>query len=284
LQKDIDTVVSLAAKVQVDRNVLVFTAAYDKELPMYAVQCINSIRLHNISNAMIISFSDQTYANQVPTARVDTKPPCKQREKRRQVGCWRLFYTLELLKAGFNVLQSDLDIVFFSNPFMHLSTQHDVQAMSDAVTREIAFGYTVYNSHANHQSNFGQWEFHVNGLNIGFYYVRSSPQSIYLYTETTTILTATGDWEQYVLSHLTISFTLQGVLNLKVLNPVFFQNSGFMERNAMQEITPIVIHSSHHADKQRWLQRAIEKWGKAPATKPDDLFVYNFSCIHGVHI
>ncbi len=267
-QGDIRLVVQGAEKFSLHRNIVAFISNGLRE-GSYAAVSLRSLAKQRVDNVLIIgvqagedsdntghfdasvSFSDHVVAT-------TQKPQCDQPDLRRFLSCWRLKYTLELVRAGFNVFQADLDILYFSNPFDHFSTKNDVEIMSDGVIEELVYGYPILNHTPNNvDKEPGLWEFRINGLNIGCMFVRSTEPSIELFEAVLAVLNSSSHWEQKVVSYELMHRSVMGKLRMTILNPWLFTNSGFLERHAEPEFKPVLLHSSHHGDKHKMLLDAL---------------------------
>ena len=268
-QDDVQLVVQRAKKFSSGRNIVAITSNGLKE-GTYAAVSLRSLAKQRVRNVIIIGVQtgddsdirgqfDASLPYSDNVVATTQKAQCDQPDLKRVIGCWRLRYTLELLRAGFNVFQADLDILYFANPFDHFASKHDIEIMSDGVVKEQVYGYPTYLSQPpeNAGKTPGQWEFHINGLNIGCMFVRSTQSSIDLFKAVLVVLNTTSHWDQKVVSHEILHRSIMGRLRMTVLSPWMFTNSGFLERNAEPEFKPVLLHSSHHGNKQQILADAL---------------------------
>lgn len=279
-------VVAEAQLVALNESVVLWTVNTPPSPGDYAMLCLRSAMDAGIRNGLVLNFGEP-FALAEPSApavvTVSFQPSCDQPDERRRVSCARLYYLRELLRAGVNVLQADVDVFFFSNPFP-LFSLHDVQSMTDGVIMEHAYGYPVFSPSVDGGKPVkratamqGQVEFRVNQLNIGFMFLRASQRSLRLLETVTRILAHTNTWEQLVVSHLVLSFTLQGIINATVLHPGLFMQSGFYINNNITA-KPVVLHASHNhpVNKPTKLEFLTAAQSRKYASTPDYPRVYVF--------
>lgn len=284
LQTEAIKFVAAARTVAVDNAVTFLTANNGAHHP-YNTLCLKTLHDVGVRNAVMLNFGAAFTHDLVTVVNVLYLPPCNQPDERRRISCARLFYLFELLKAGIDVFQVDTDIIFFKDPYPYFIPNVDVQAMSDGVILDHAYGYNSFTPTTIGDAKIdraaktpGQVEFRVNQLNIGCVFIRSNERTILLLNTTTQTLQHTNVWEQLLLSQLILSWTLQNFLSFLILDPYFFMNSGFYINNDLL-FPPVLVHSSHHVDKHGILVKIqAHNFSKpTPTELPDAPFVFDFN-------
>ena len=291
LESEAAKLVAVARTVAVDGAVTLLTNSAG-EPRGYGAHCLQSLQDVGVRNTVILNFGKpftlvhSDWALTPPVVTVEFMPHCDQPDVRRRLGCARLNYARELVRAGIHVFQSDMDISFLSNPFPYFfASSADVQSMSDGMLPEQVYGYPVFRVTQRGDAILnpaakppGQLEFHVNEMNIGCIFFRANERTMRLLQLATTILANTTVWDQMVVSHLMISSALQGRLSFAVLDPWRFTNTGFYVNNQFNA-PPVLLHSSHHSDKLKMLRLVHERnfTETMEMTAAQDPYVFDFN-------
>ena len=190
----------MARTVAVDGAVVLLTTNAG-EPRGYGEHCLQSLQDVGVRNTVILNFGaaftlvHSDWALTPPVVTVEFVPHCDQPDMRRRLGCARLYYARELVRAGIHVFQSDMDVSFLSNPFPYLfASSADVQSMSDGVLPEQVYGYPVFRPTQRGDDAIldraakppGQLEFNVNEMNIGCIFFRANERTLRLLQLATT--------------------------------------------------------------------------------------------------
>eukprot|EP00250_Pteridium_aquilinum_P009961 c19054_g2_i1 orf=3-863(-) len=135
----------LLERIAPDKELIVGIANNNvREMVRVWFSCIKKV---GITNYLIVALDDAIAefcrSNQVPFYRKDATIAAAQEETGTNHAISGLKFHLlrEFLVLGYSVLLSDVDIVFFQNPFLHLHRDCDVEAMSDGHTNQTAYGF-----------------------------------------------------------------------------------------------------------------------------------------------
>jgi hypothetical protein len=291
--EDAAALVEKADKVAVDRNVIFFVG--DDLTPGGAAELsLKSLQKANVSSVLIGLYGGAPSAEFPFASHVVllTQPPqCAQPERRRTVGCWRLFLMAVLLRHEFHVFLADFDVLFLFNPFPYMDVRMDVHVMSDASNlaqlayMDLPSGGTAFGTilDATKKVPF-LWSQQVAIFNIGTMYVRATRESQEAFRIVRGWLTNTSLWDQQVVSLQLLSLSLQGALSLKVWDPRLVMNSGFWA-NFKEQLRhpPIAFHPSAHGDKVAAMKEFAAS--SFPATEPfRGLHMVDFSGPYGVQL
>ena len=196
------------------------------------------------------------------------------------------------------MLVLDTDVAVFQNPFPFLSDIHDIQVSSDGLLIETAFGYPDYVGfvgkalgkqpvnwdlgEARYKQKIpGDAEYHVNGVNVGCLYIRSTRASMEFMNSTLRLLLVRREWEQLLVSTEIFNAALQGQIFMRVLDPFLFTNSGFYYNNWFQN-SPVLLHASHHGNKREIMVEALAAnyTGVPKPEHPPLSYKFNYSGIY----
>ena len=244
----------------------------------------SSIKRAGISNYLLVALDDPIAefcrSNQVPFYRRDASIPDAQKETGANHAISGLKFHLlrEFLVLGYSVLLSDVDILFFQNPFLHLYRDCDVESMTDGDTNYTAYGYDDVSDDAKmgwarYAHTMRIWVF-----NSGLFYIRPTVPSIELLDRVTTRLAKEKAWDQAVFNEELFFPSHPGYEGLhaskRVMDYYLFMNSKLMftkirKDPSFDNFVPVSLHVNYHPDKYERMVALVEYFtkGKKDALK-----------------
>ncbi|KAI4967068.1 hypothetical protein ZWY2020_031077 [Hordeum vulgare] len=114
-----------------------------------------NIKRVGITNYLVVALDDSIEnfckSKDVPVYRRDPDEGIDSIGKHETMPlCSEVCILREFLQLGYSVLLSDIDIMFFQNPFDHLYRDSDIESMSDGHDNMTAYG-TVFPSHPGYE-------------------------------------------------------------------------------------------------------------------------------------
>lgn len=235
------------------------------------------IKKAGITNYLIVALDDLMAefcrSNQVPFYRKDATIAAAQEEtgSNHAISGLKFHLLREFLVLGYSVLLSDVDIVFFQNPFLHLYRDCDVEAMSDGHTNETAYGYNDVSDDpkmgwSRYAHTMRIWVF-----NSGFFYIRPTIPSIELLDRVTTRLSKEKAWDQAVFNEELFFPSHPGYEGLhaskRAMDYYLFMNSKVMFTRVRKDpsfdaFLPVAIHVNYHPNKYERMLALIEYYIK----------------------
>ncbi len=164
----------------------------------------------------------------------------------------------EFLVLGYSVLLSDVDILYFQNPFSYLQRDCDVESMTDGYDNATAYGYDDVSDDqsmgwARYAHTMRIWVF-----NSGLFYIRPTVPSIELLDRVTDRLSKEKAWDQAVFNEELFYPSHPGYEGLhasrRVLDYLLFLNSKMVfkilrKQGNFAQYKPVTIHVNYHPDK-----------------------------------
>ncbi|KAK0583349.1 hypothetical protein LWI29_036028 [Acer saccharum] len=133
-------------KVAVGREVIV--ALVNSNVKDTLEVWFNSIKRVGIHNYLVVAFDEEIFkfcvSNDVPVYKRDPDEGIDSIARtggNHAVSGLKFRILREFLQLGYSVLLSDVDIVYFQNPFDHLYRDSDVEAMTDGHDNMTAYGF-----------------------------------------------------------------------------------------------------------------------------------------------
>eukprot|EP00250_Pteridium_aquilinum_P033109 c5208_g1_i1 orf=64-1317(+) len=244
----------------------------------------SSIKRVGISNYLLVALDDGIaefcQSNQVPYYRRDATISAVQKGTgdNHAISGLKFHLLREFLELGYSVLLSDVDILYFQNPFLHLYRDCDVEAMTDGDTNQTAYGFDdVKEDPKMGWSRFAHtmriWVF-----NSGFFYIRPTVPSIELLDRVTTRLSKEKAWDQAVFNEelfLPSHPDYEGLhASVRVMDYYLFMNSKVMFTKVRKEANfdkflPVALHVNYHPDKYDRMLALVDYYihGKKDALK-----------------
>lgn len=270
--------VRIAAAAVADANndiLLMITTGGDVEPQLILfLEQTNRLKMQNI---LIIAVDDEGFAacskHSWPCVRATAKVGNFGRDHREFISAMKFVFIRDLLRAGFNVLLADSDIVLFDNPFHYFSRTHDVEGMSDGWTPRTAYGETV----AFEDPPLPMpWYYRHVLMNSGFFYVRASVATYETFALIAVRLERQNIWDQAAFNEEVLKpyvgnqqLSAYGghQLRVKILDYRIFANSKVAlhdpvwEANNMAVICPVILHVNYHGRPKRdRMEDALKKY------------------------
>lgn len=243
-----------------------------------------SIKRAGISNYLLVALDDRIAefcrSNQVPFYRRDAAISAVQKETgdSHAISGLKFHILREFLELGYSVLLSDVDILYFQNPFLHLYRDCDVEAMTDGDSNQTAYGFDDVKDDpqmgwSRYAHTMRIWVF-----NSGFFYIRPTIPSIELLDRVTTRISTEKAWDQAVFNEELFWPSHPGYEGLhastRVMDYYHFMNSKVMFTKIRKEVTfdkfvPVALHVNYHPDKYDRMLALIDYFvnGKKDALK-----------------
>uniref|UniRef100_A0A0E0AM11 Glycosyltransferase n=1 Tax=Oryza glumipatula TaxID=40148 RepID=A0A0E0AM11_9ORYZ len=174
----------------------------------------------------------------------------------------------EFLQLGYSVLLSDIDIIFFQNPFDHLYRDADVESMSDGHDNRTAYGFNdVFDEPlmgwARYAHTMRIWVY-----NSGFFFIRPTIPSIELLDRVAGRLSREPkSWDQAVFNEELFFPSHPGYEGLHISKRTMdiyqFMNSKVLFKTVrkdanLRKLKPVIVHLNYHPDKSERMKAVIE--------------------------
>lgn len=186
----------------------------------------------------------------------------------------------EFLQLGYSVLLSDVDILYFQNPFDHLYRDSDVESMSDGHNNMTAYGYNdVFDEPAMGWARYAH-TMRIWVYNSGFFFIRPTIPSIELLDRVAGRLSREPkSWDQAVFNEELFYPSHPGYEGLhaarRTLDIYLFMNSKVLFKTVrkdakLKRLKPVIIHVNYHPDKLPRMKAIVELYvnGKQDALDP----------------
>mmetsp|Transcript_12473 Transcript_12473/g.25321 ORF Transcript_12473/g.25321 Transcript_12473/m.25321 type:complete len:387 (+) Transcript_12473:71-1231(+) len=213
LTADLKETCRVAEETAVNGQVMVFIGDYNvfslpehKDTLIY--QTLASLIKFKVNNILLVATDPKAYDNgklwieyvsdkgirlHVLHRDIATPGVLNRRALREQQSAKKFPVLRDLLMCGVNLLLSDFDVLFWDNPFTHIVGDADVEGMTDGWDYNTIFGWEIP---LDHPTWFPPWEWRVEFLNSGFFYVRASGRTVRAMNNTWSMLTKSAIWDQ----------------------------------------------------------------------------------------
>ncbi|KFK41950.1 hypothetical protein AALP_AA2G192900 [Arabis alpina] len=262
----------LLEKVAINKEVIVVLANSNVK-QMLELQ-IASVKRVGVQNYLVVALDDSienfcksnevAYYKRDPDKAVDT---VGENGDNHAVSGLKFRVLREFLQLGYGVLLSDVDILFFQNPFSHLYRDSDVESMSDGHDNETAYGFNdVFDEPSMGWARYAHtmriWVF-----NSGFFYLRPTLPSIDLLDRVADTLSKSEAWDQAVFNEQLFFPSHPGYTGLhaskRVMDMYEFMNSKTLfktvrKNQELKKLKPVIIHLNYHPDKLERMQAVVE--------------------------
>jgi arabinosyltransferase len=174
----------------------------------------------------------------------------------------------QFLQLGYSVLLSDIDIIFFQNPFDHLYRDSDVESMSDGHNNMTAYGFNdVFDEPSMGWARYAH-TMRIWVYNSGFFFIRPTIPSIELLDRVAQRLsTEPKSWDQAVFNEELFSPSHPGYEGLhaskRTMDIYLFMNSKVLFKTVrkdaqLRKLKPVIVHLNYHPDKPDRMRAVIE--------------------------
>ncbi|WVZ66533.1 hypothetical protein U9M48_015738 [Paspalum notatum var. saurae] len=174
----------------------------------------------------------------------------------------------EFLQLGYSVLLSDIDIIFFQNPFDHLYRDSDVESMSDGHNNMTAYGFNdVFDEPSMGWARYAH-TMRIWVYNSGFFFIRPTIPSIELLDRVAGRLSREPkSWDQAVFNEELFFPSHPGYEGLhaskRTMDIYLFMNSKVLFKTVrkdarLQKLKPVIVHLNYHPDKSDRMKAVID--------------------------
>ncbi|XP_062190359.1 arabinosyltransferase RRA3-like [Phragmites australis] len=174
----------------------------------------------------------------------------------------------EFLQLGYSVLLSDIDIIFFQNPFDHLYRDSDVESMSDGHNNMTAYGFNdVFDEPSMGWARYAH-TMRIWVYNSGFFFIRPTIPSIELLDRVAGRLSREPkSWDQAVFNEELFFPSHPGYEGLhaskRTMDIYLFMNSKVLFKTVrkdtqLRKLKPVIVHLNYHPDKTERMKAVIE--------------------------
>uniref|UniRef100_A0A0D9X0Y8 Glycosyltransferase n=1 Tax=Leersia perrieri TaxID=77586 RepID=A0A0D9X0Y8_9ORYZ len=174
----------------------------------------------------------------------------------------------EFLQLGYSVLLSDIDIIFFQNPFDHLYRDADVESMSDGHDNRTAYGFNdVFDEPSMGWARYAH-TMRIWVYNSGFFFIRPTIPSIELLDRVAGRLSREAkSWDQAVFNEELFFPSHPGYEGLHIskrtMDIYLFMNSKVLFKTVrkdaqLRKLKPVIVHLNYHPDKSDRMKAVIE--------------------------
>lgn len=261
----------LLAKVAVDREVIV-GIANNRVREMVRVW-FTSIKNVGITNFLLVALDDPIAefcrSNNVPVYRRDATISAVQAGTgdNHAISGLKFHLLREFLVLGYSVLLSDVDILYFQNPFLHLYRDCDVEGMSDGYDNHTAYGFDDVKDDPKMGWSRYAHTMRVFVFNSGFFFIRPTVPAIELLDRVTSRLSKEKAWDQAVFNEELYFPSHPGYDGLhasrRVMDYYLFMNSKVMftkvrKDSNFDKFLPVALHVNYHPDKYQRMLALVE--------------------------
>lgn len=274
--EELQALKTLLEKYAIDKEVLtgmVSGSHYNSLLNKF----LETIKKQDIKNFFMICLDDAANgllkSKNVPCWRVTPKISSKWNNP----GTWRFQLMREINRLGYSVLVSDVDIVFFQNPFKKLYRDKDVETMSDGVRDEYASGkfenIDVFSPNNMHSYPVAMKIMH---LNCGFTYYKATPGTMAFLDRLVSRIHYEEVWDQHLFTEELLkpaygTFSPSPV-TVRVMELKDFPNSRefLFNVNYMFDHTPVILHANCHKFqfKEHIINSALKRYSGQKPVQP----------------
>jgi arabinosyltransferase len=174
----------------------------------------------------------------------------------------------QFLQLGYSVLLSDIDIIFFQNPFDLLYRDSDVESMSDGHNNMTAYGFNdVFDEPSMGWARYAH-TMRIWVYNSGFFFIRPTIPSIELLDRVAQRLsTEPKSWDQAVFNEELFFPSHPGYEGLhaskRTMDIYLFMNSKVLFKTVrkdaqLRKLKPVIVHLNYHPDKSDRMRAVIE--------------------------
>lgn len=272
-------------EVAVRKEVIVVLANSNVKA-MLEVQ-VNSIKRVGIPNYLVVALDEEIdnfcKSNDVPVYKRDPDEGIDSIARtggNHAVSGLKFQVLREFLQLGYSVLLSDVDILYFQNPFDHLYRDSDVESMSDGHNNMTAYGYNdVFDEPAMGWARYAH-TMRIWVYNSGFFFIRPTIPSIELLDRVAGRLSREPkSWDQAVFNEELFYPSHPGYEGLhaarRTLDIYLFMNSKVLFKTVrkdakLKRLKPVIIHVNYHPDKLPRMKAIVELYvnGKQDALDP----------------
>lgn len=234
-----------------------------------------NIKRVGISNYLVVALDDSIEnfckSNDVPVYRRDPDDGIDNIGKtggNHAVSGLKFRILREFLQLGYSVLLSDIDIIFFQNPFDHLYRDSDVESMSDGHNNMTAYGFNdVFDEPSMGWARYAH-TMRIWVYNSGFFFIRPTIPSIELLDRVAGRLSREPkSWDQAVFNEELFFPSRPGYEGLhaskRTMDIYLFMNSKVLFKTVrkdahLRKLKPVIVHSNYHPDKADRMKAVIE--------------------------
>lgn len=234
-----------------------------------------NIKRVGISNYLVVALDDSIEnfckSNDVPVYRRDPDDGIDNIGKtggNHAVSGLKFRILREFLQLGYSVLLSDIDIIFFQNPFDFLYRDSDVESMSDGHNNMTAYGFNdVFDEPSMGWARYAH-TMRIWVYNSGFFFIRPTIPSIELLDRVAGRLSREPkSWDQAVFNEELFFPSRPGYEGLhaskRTMDIYLFMNSKVLFKTVrkdahLRKLKPVIVHSNYHPDKSDRMKAVIE--------------------------
>ncbi|TKW35580.1 hypothetical protein SEVIR_2G383400v4 [Setaria viridis] len=234
-----------------------------------------NIKRVGISNYLVVALDDSIEnfckSNDVPVYRRDPDDGIDNIGKtggNHAVSGLKFRILREFLQLGYSVLLSDIDIIFFQNPFDHLYRDSDVESMSDGHNNMTAYGFNdVFDEPSMGWARYAH-TMRIWVYNSGFFFIRPTIPSIELLDRVAGRLSREPkSWDQAVFNEELFFPSHPGYEGLhaskRTMDIYLFMNSKVLFKTVrkdahLRKLKPVIVHLNYHPDKSDRMKAVIE--------------------------
>ncbi|CAD6223305.1 unnamed protein product [Miscanthus lutarioriparius] len=234
-----------------------------------------NIKRAGISNYLVVALDDNIEnfckSNDVPVYRRDPDDGIDNIGKtggNHAVSGLKFRILREFLQLGYSVLLSDIDIIFFQNPFDHLYRDSDVESMSDGHDNMTAYGFNdVFDEPSMGWARYAH-TMRIWVYNSGFFFIRPTIPSIELLDRVAYRLShEPKSWDQAVFNEELYFPSYPGYEGLhaskRTMDIYLFMNSKVLFKTVrkdahLRKLKPVIVHLNYHPDKYDRMKAVIE--------------------------
>ncbi|KAF8664291.1 hypothetical protein HU200_054837 [Digitaria exilis] len=234
-----------------------------------------NIKRVGISNYLVVALDDTIEnfckSNDVPCYRRDPDDGIDNIGKtggNHAVSGLKFRILREFLQLGYSVLLSDIDIIFFQNPFDYLYRDSDVESMSDGHNNMTAYGFNdVFDEPSMGWARYAH-TMRIWVYNSGFFFIRPTIPSIELLDRVAGRLSREPkSWDQAVFNEELFFPSRPGYEGLhaskRTMDIYLFMNSKVLFKTVrkdahLRKLKPVIVHLNYHPDKSDRMKAVIE--------------------------
>ncbi|CAN6212170.1 unnamed protein product [Urochloa humidicola] len=234
-----------------------------------------NIKRVGISNYLVVALDDSIEnfckSNDVPVYRRDPDDGVDNIGKtggNHAVSGLKFRVLREFLQLGYSVLLSDIDIIFFQNPFDYLYRDSDVESISDGHNNMTAYGFNdVFDEPSMGWARYAH-TMRIWVYNSGFFFIRPTIPSIELLDRVAGRLSREPkSWDQAVFNEELFFPSRPGYEGLhaskRTMDIYLFMNSKVLFKTVRKDahllkLKPVVVHLNYHPDKSDRMKAVIE--------------------------
>lgn len=252
----------LLAKVAINRELIVGIA--NNNVREMVRLWFTSIKNVGIKNYLLVALDDRIAkfcrSNDVPVYRRDATISAVQAGTgdNHAISGLKFHILREFMVLGYSVLLSDVDILYFQNPFLHLHRDCDVEGMTDGFDNQTAYGFDDVKDDPKMGWSRYAHTMRIFVFNSGFFYIRPTVPSIELLDRVTSRLSKEKAWDQAVFNEELFFPSHPGYEGLhaskRVMDYYLFMNSKVMFLQVRKDANfdhflPVALHVNYHPDK-----------------------------------